>query len=209
MVWADDPFQPVWAVLAATYTTLRDHFYMPNSSLKRYLEVVCCFVGLPTPSEYLKIRGWRVSRGPVPGKYSITRCAFDSCGSLPFVPVSVYDIVYYCRFNLKNYAIKRPDSKWPFMLVGESTMAVPNRTVNSTVVAQPNFDPLYWVGNENDRRSFTWDQIYGRDDESVPTDQFIFVPPSDEQRMEVNIQSNEALFSSLWAVEAQPASFAH
>lgn len=204
-IWVEDPLRAVWALVAASYTTLRDHFYMPDPSLKRYITAVCGFLELPIPSEYLEKCGWLITRGSVPGSYSVTRSGACQDFSLP--TLSVDDIVQFCRFELEDYAIKRPDSQWPFTIVGESTMAVSSRTIYHPEIDQSNIDPIYWFDFEQSRRCFTWNEIYGQDDESVPMDEFVFVPSVDAEQMQAGIQNTEALYSGLWPEEVQLPSF--
>lgn len=188
-MWTEVPCRDMWALLAAAYTALRDHFHVPDATLRAYLDKVIPLVGFPPPDEYLKVCGWFVERGPRAGQYRAFRCEPGHL-ELPLEPISIFNIVNYCRLSSPNYAIKRPDSSWPFTRTGESTMAITNQPIDLNVIYQSHVDPLNWTGPQNPDRAFTWEHIYGVDDGSVPDDEFIYVPYSDELDVQENILFN-------------------
>lgn len=188
MLWSHDPLKPFWIVLAQAYTTLRDHFELPDPSLATFLENVLTFMGIPSAIDYIKCCGWAIIPKPNDNGFNVTRSAFSNVGSLPLTPVSVYEIVSFCR-NTLNYATQRHDSTWPLVTIGESSMPMNLRNTiaigpNTSTVPRP-LDPLWWILNRNGHnaedsdREFYVHDLYDQVDASIGNN-LIYVPPQDQ-----------------------------
>lgn len=182
--------KPFWAVMASAYTELRDHFYMPDRTLRSYLENVSGFVGIPGPKEYLTACGISIDRKqpPLVGA-SVRQDRPPNLGLLAIETTTVTGIINFCQETLTGYAIKRPDSEWPHTREGENTMAVPIGSQNTDITTRDEpttSDPLFWTMNpltqlaEDPRRVFAHQSLYDESDRPDPPNMAPpgFVPPN-------------------------------
>lgn len=96
LLWDTDPNKVQWALLAKTWSLIRDQIGKDRAPLAKYLKIMCPAMKIPSPEVYLEQFGWelhldeksdpRVSRSSVPPQTSHAVCN-----------MSIADIIRYCH----------------------------------------------------------------------------------------------------------------
>ncbi|KAF2757298.1 hypothetical protein EJ05DRAFT_453066 [Pseudovirgaria hyperparasitica] len=60
-LWAGDVCRREWIILAIAYSTIRDAVGKDNAPIKVFLELVCPWVGIPAPENYLSAYGYSLT----------------------------------------------------------------------------------------------------------------------------------------------------
>ncbi|KAJ5288568.1 Mating type protein [Penicillium angulare] len=186
LIWLQDPFKPQWAVLAQSYSHLRDHFELDDPSLSLYIQVTKEFFNFPSPELYLMHVGWELQKTPC-GDFNLSKCLPRATFNLPHEAVSVDDILNFCS-QIPGYANKRAESMWPATLdLRPSLVAVNTRGYVP--------DPYRWLfddrGNLRTFDEFTLEQMYGTPDGDMDeVHDAIYTPIYEQQLLEERAESH-------------------
>ncbi len=59
-VWQHDPFKGKWAIIAKSYSVLRDSLGKENAPLDKFLAISCSLMAIIEPTQYFVIMGWEI-----------------------------------------------------------------------------------------------------------------------------------------------------
>jgi hypothetical protein len=97
-MWQADPFKGKWAIVAKAYSTIRDKAGKAQAPLSTYLQLVCPFIGIISPTEYMEVMGWTITDSET--KEMIRSFAPDVSNfeeRIRTTNLSVEDVVKYCE----------------------------------------------------------------------------------------------------------------
>ncbi|KAF2205111.1 hypothetical protein GQ43DRAFT_477672 [Delitschia confertaspora ATCC 74209] len=57
-LWAEDQSQPLWSLMAKTWSTIRDQLGKENAPLDQFLNIICPYLNIISPTVYLERMGW-------------------------------------------------------------------------------------------------------------------------------------------------------
>lgn len=140
-LWQHDPFKAKWAILAKSYSIIRDK-HGSDVSLDTFLNLTVPFIGLIEPPDYLDTMGWQIAMDD-DHQYNVVRnTSVEPDVSNTATNYSVADVVNYCYET--DYV--RDDHRFEEIGAGPvvTFAAQPNFTVNAddSVVALGDADTV-------------------------------------------------------------------
>lgn len=161
-MWQDDPLKPQWAILAKSYTIIRDHFYIRNPSLPRFVELCIPLIGLTNAMQYLDMCGWKVfSEGNNMNLMKIGESTFSRQFSPN--PLAVDQVVKHCK--QQGYAMPR-NEEWPKYILPDGVVFAVEQSYRGTVK-----DPQDWIHSHVPQwptEEFEVDEMYSVVDDDLP-----------------------------------------
>jgi hypothetical protein len=97
-MWHEDPFHAKWAIVAKSYSVIRDQVGKAQAPLDHYLQLVCPIIGIIAPEEYLDKMGWNMHDND--SKEIIRTVAPNFANfnaALRTTTMSADDLVRYCQ----------------------------------------------------------------------------------------------------------------
>ena len=127
LMWHEDPFKAKWALLAKSYSDIRDHDDK-HVALDNFLALVTPYVGIIGTSQYLSAMGWAFTNSN--GELKLVRTFVPDCSAfdatLRFTNTSHQDIIDICfQAGLTTYRGTGASGNAP------STMTMTSRGVSA------------------------------------------------------------------------------
>lgn len=98
-MWNHDLFQAKWAIIAKSYSIIRDNMGKSNAYLSEFMALIVPVIGIIEAHDYLEVMGWALHK--VDAEYQLTRIKDRDFGNFTdFVKsttMSAQDVVLYCR----------------------------------------------------------------------------------------------------------------
>jgi hypothetical protein len=99
-LWDCDPNKSLWSLMTKAWSTIRDQIGKDKAPLDQFFSIICPYLNIPTPEEYLRQLGWNfyVDHNDAP---AISRDPYDtqhrSNVGIETAALSVEDIIGYCQ----------------------------------------------------------------------------------------------------------------
>jgi hypothetical protein len=100
VIWEFDPNKSLWSLIAKAWSTIRDQVGKDNAPLHKFFGIVCPYLNIPSPQEYLQRLGWNlvINEKGVPTIERDPFAPLRACDvGAETAALSVEDLIGYCQ----------------------------------------------------------------------------------------------------------------
>lgn len=185
-LWLNEPLKAQWAVMASAYTTLRDNFELPNTTLRDFTTRVTPWFGIPVAGQYVSLLGYVITPAVQPNgdpSFDLIQLQPSRVDTLNLIPVSVDNIIQ--SYTVMPGVVKKAGSLWPLPLEKNSALAISHRhnmeSLRANTIPDPASapDPYAWMHeNPADTDEFDLSDIYSQPDPNMDPEEDLIYEPS-------------------------------